>query len=255
MVIKVLTVAAVLGVGAFVALGSAIADEWSGFYVGVDAKDGSLERLSIAPRGNGTFSYTVSSSKFDPCEATHPEAVLTAIGTPARGRLVVGQSVVWCGGRGGEALPLGDIELNLDPALGIVSYAARSDGRRVSLTRISVGPSPIDPWAGFYIGVDAADGSVHRTAIVPNRDGTYAIAVKSTAFSQCPAPNPAAVQTATGVVTDGKLVRTNTLRRCDGTGDPVTVGDVAYERDPQTGILSYPAPSDGRSVVAHRINK
>ena len=252
---KLCAVASVLGVSAVVALGPAIADDWSGCFVGVDVKDGSLERVSVAPRGDGTFSYTVSSSKFDPCETAHPEAVLTAIGTPARGRLVVGQSVVWCGGRGGEALPLGDIELNLDPALGIVSYAARSDGRRVSFTRISVGPRPTDPWAGFYIGVDAADGSVDRTAIVPNGDGTYAIAVKSTKFSQCPEADAAAVQTATGVVTDGTLVRTNTQRRCDGAGEPVAVGDVAYERDPQTGILSYPAPSDGRRLIAHRISK
>jgi len=234
-------------------LASAHADDWAGYYVGIDQLDGSLDRLSIAPKGDGTYSFRVAASKFGSCETAHPEAVVTGVGRIADGALVIGDAAIWCAGSGGEPLSISDMTLDLDADAGTLSYAAPSDGRTLTFTRTSVGPSASDDWAGYYVGIDAGDGSVDRTAITKNDDGTYAIAVKSTRFRPCPTAHPAAFETATGVVVDGKLERRDTSRRCDDSGEVISIDDIAYTRDPETGILTHPAPSDGRLLYLHRL--
>jgi hypothetical protein len=245
--------AVAIGLGMSFGLGPAHADDWAGYYVGIDQLDGSLDRLSIVPQGDGTYSFRLAASKFGSCEAAHPEAVMTGVGRISDSALVISNTAIWCAGRGGEPLKISDLSLDLDSDAGALSYAAPFDGRTLTFTRTSVGPNPSDDWIGYYVGIDAGDGSVDRTAITRNGDGTYGIVVKSGKFGPCPTAHPAAFQTATGVVVDGKLERRNTSRRCDDSGKVVSVDDVAYARDPETGILSYSAPSDGRPLYLHRL--
>jgi hypothetical protein len=242
-----------IGLSVSLALGPARADDWAGFYVGIDQLDGSLDRLSIAPNGEGAYSFTLAASKFGSCEAVHPEAVLTGVGRIADKALVVSDAAIWCAGSQGDPLHVSDLSLDVDTEFGELTFPAASDGRRLRFTRISVGSNPSDDWVGFYIGIDGADGSIDRTAITKNDNGTYGITIKATKFGTCPSAHAAAVQTATGEVTAGKLVRRNTSRRCDDSSEVISIRDAAYTRDPETGILTLPAPSDGRPLYQHRI--
>lgn len=133
--------AAAIGLGASFGLGSAHADDWAGYYVGIDQLDGSLDRLSIVPQDDGS------------CEAAHPEAVMTGVGRISDGALVIGNAAIWCAGRGGEPLKTSDLSLDLDTDAGALSYAAPFDGRILTFTRTSVGPNPTDDWSN-YVGID-----------------------------------------------------------------------------------------------------
>jgi len=203
-----------VGFSLSLALAPAHADDWAGLYVGIDSLDGSLDYVSIAPQGDGTYSFRVSATKFGFCEAAHPEAVLTGVGRISDDALVIGDATIWCSGSQGEPLQIFDLPLAIDRNSGELSFPAASDGRRLNFTRISVGPNASDDWVGFYAAIDGADGSIDQTAISRNDDGTYGITVKSTRFDLCPSAHPAAFQTATGVIEDGNVGRSRQpLRR------------------------------------------
>lgn len=51
--------AVAIGLGMSFGLGSAHADDWAGYYVGIDRLDGSLDRLSIVPQGDGPTAFVL----------------------------------------------------------------------------------------------------------------------------------------------------------------------------------------------------
>jgi hypothetical protein len=110
-----------------------------------------------------------------------------------------------------------------------------------------------DDWAGYYIGLDAQDGSIDRLSIVPNGDGTFDIRMVSTAISLCDPSDPAGVITATGRLVDGQLVRENVLLRCQG-AEEISLKDTTYTRDEGTGILTMPAPDNARQMQYHPVS-
>jgi hypothetical protein len=110
-----------------------------------------------------------------------------------------------------------------------------------------------EDWTGFYIGLDAQDGSIDRLSIVPNGDATFDIRMVSTGISLCDPANPAGVITATGRLVDGQLVRENVLLRCQG-AEEVILKDTTYTRDADTGILTMPAPDNGRQMQYHPVS-
>jgi hypothetical protein len=110
-----------------------------------------------------------------------------------------------------------------------------------------------DDWAGFYIGIDALDGSIDQLSIVPNGDGTFDIRMVSDGISLCDAETPAGMIVATGRIVDGQLVRENVRLKCEK-ADETALDDGAYTRDGETGILTLPAPDDGRQMQYHRLS-
>ncbi|MCP4383155.1 MAG: hypothetical protein GY798_17330 [Hyphomicrobiales bacterium] len=113
-----------------------------------------------------------------------------------------------------------------------------------------------DDWAGFYMGIDALDGSVGRMSIIPNGDGTFAIRVTAAAISMC-ADGPgsgAGWVSGTGRIVDGSLVRKDAMLTCDGAGEARPISDWTFTRDEDTGILTLGAGDDGRKLFYHRIS-
>jgi len=108
-------------------------------------------------------------------------------------------------------------------------------------------------WAGLYVGIDALDGSIDRLSIVPNGDGTFDIRMVSDGISLCDPETPAGIILATGRIVDGQLVRENVRLKCEA-ADEIALDDGVYTRDDGTGILTLPAPDDGRQMQYHRIS-
>lgn len=108
-------------------------------------------------------------------------------------------------------------------------------------------------WAGIYMGVDAADGSIDTLSIAPRGDGTFDIRMSSTEFAACAGGTRGGVVLATGRVVDGRLVRENVTYKCQGDGKAKPFPDGTYVRDKETGILTIEVPSTGRTNYYHRL--
>jgi hypothetical protein len=80
------------------AVGLAYADDWAGFYNGIDEYDGSLDRQSIVPNGDGTYQITIKSDAFSVCDATDPGAFMSGTGRVVDGTLVRQDTVIHGGG-------------------------------------------------------------------------------------------------------------------------------------------------------------
>jgi len=101
-----------------------------------------------------------------------------------------------------------------------------------------------DDWVGFYMAIDAIDGSIDSLSIVANDDGTYQVVMSSTGLGTCADGTEPGVITATGRVVEDQLVRTNVMARCIGADDAQPMPDGAYVRDEDTGILLLEGPMD-----------
>lgn len=119
---------------------------------------------------------------------------------------------------------------------------------------VGAGPAQADDddWAGFYVGIDDADGSVDRLSIVPIGDATFNIRVVLSKASLC-AGGETGLIVGTGRIEDDKLVRRDAILRCGDT-EGRAIEDRTYTRDDDTGILTIKAGDDGRSLFYHRIS-
>jgi hypothetical protein len=101
-----------------------------------------------------------------------------------------------------------------------------------------------DEWSGFYMGIDALDGSIDSLSIVHNEDGTYRILMSSTGLAFCKDGAEAGLISAVGKVVDGKLVREKVQYVCAISHESKPLPDSTYTRDPATGILKLDGPSN-----------
>ncbi len=101
-----------------------------------------------------------------------------------------------------------------------------------------------DEWSGYYMGIDALDGSIDSLSIVHNEDGTYRILMSSTGLAFCKDGSEAGLISATGKVVDGKLVREKVSYTCTISHESKPLPDSTYTRDAGTGILKLEGPSN-----------
>ncbi|MCR9137626.1 MAG: hypothetical protein NXI27_16635 [Alphaproteobacteria bacterium] len=114
----------------------AMADEndWAGLYKGLDGLDGSIDYLSIAPSGQGTFDIRVMPSVISLCESGRGWIVAEGKLTDD-GRLHRTNAQVICDGA--EPVALEDRMLERDAQTGIVRYGASDDRRPLIFHRVS----------------------------------------------------------------------------------------------------------------------
>lgn len=232
------------------AVGLAQADDWAGFYNGIDEYDGSLDRQSIVPNGDGTYRITIKSDAFSVCDATDPGAFMEGTGRVVDGTMVRQDTVIHCSG--GVDVPVGDRSYALDQATGTLTYDSPEANRILAYHRMSSGPG--DQWPGLYCGIDPGDGSFDRMSIVTDSDGTYRIRVKSTSFGSCDTTEPHAVMIGTGRMVDGQLVRQKTKLVC-ADGEEKALDDRTLTLDPETGIISLSANQTDRTLYYHRMSQ
>lgn len=101
-----------------------------------------------------------------------------------------------------------------------------------------------DEWTGYYMAIDALDGSIDSLSIVHNEDGSYRILMSSTGLAFCKDGAEAGLISATGKVIDGKLVREQVKYTCAISHESKPLPDSTYTRDPATGILKLDGPSN-----------
>jgi hypothetical protein len=120
---------------------------------------------------------------------------------------------------------------------------------------IAAGPAVADEddWTGFYLGIDAADGSLDYLSIVPLGDGRFDIRIAVSGHSMCSGAGAAVVH-ATGRLEDDRLVREEGELVCDG-ADKVAHPGVVYELDEDEKFLATQAPDDGRMLYFHRLSE
>ena len=102
--------------------------DWAGIYVAVDAVDGSIDTLSIAPRSDGTFDIRMSSTEFAACAGGTRGGVVLATGRIVDGRLVRENVTYKCQGDG-EAKPFPDGTYVRDKETGMLTIEVPSVGR------------------------------------------------------------------------------------------------------------------------------
>ena len=105
-------------------------------------------------------------------------------------------------------------------------------------------------WAGYYVGIDAMDGSIDHLSITPESGGTYKIRMTSTRLGHCQEGVGAGWITATARRVADDLVRENVVFQCAGSDDGGSLPDGMYVRDAITGILTIEA-SGGRMNHYH----
>ncbi|MBL8906914.1 MAG: hypothetical protein JNM20_09580 [Rhizobiales bacterium] len=101
-----------------------------------------------------------------------------------------------------------------------------------------------DEWSGFYMGIDALDGSIDSLSIVRNEDGTYRILMSSTGLAFCKDGAEGGLISAVGKVVDGNLVREQVKYTCAISHESKPLPDSTYIRDPATGVLLLNGPSN-----------
>ncbi|WP_196223093.1 hypothetical protein, partial [Roseibium sp. RKSG952] len=63
-------------------------EDWSGFYMGIDPADGSVDHMMIIPNEDGTYHIRVSSSNVGYCGQANSPGVILATGHPDGDQLV-----------------------------------------------------------------------------------------------------------------------------------------------------------------------
>ncbi|MCP4382078.1 MAG: hypothetical protein GY798_11810 [Hyphomicrobiales bacterium] len=253
MMIKRILAAAALAAG--IGGGTALADDWAGFYVGIDQLDGSLGRVSVVPADADTYSVVIKSSRFGSCESANPAAVMNGSASIAGTQLVLREPTIWCTGVGGSGRVVGDVSFTRDSESRTLSFPAALDGRTLAFQRLSSGRTQVDEWVGFYIGIDAHDGSVDRKAILANGDGSYSVATKSTRFAFCKTAHPAAVVLDNARIVDGQLVGEDAKARCNDTEEMSSRPSGTYAQVGVPGIMVLKiGPAERPLIHLHRIS-
>ncbi|MCP4384487.1 MAG: hypothetical protein GY798_24260 [Hyphomicrobiales bacterium] len=113
-------------------------DDWAGFYKAIDAADGSVDRLSIVPKGDGTFVIRLTADRHGLCADTAGSGAgwATATGTVVDGNLVRREVMVMCDGEA-EARPMADATYTRDGDTDILTLELPGHGRVQYYHRIS----------------------------------------------------------------------------------------------------------------------
>lgn len=107
-------------------------------------------------------------------------------------------------------------------------------------------------WSGLYKGLDARDGSIDYLSIVPTGPDTFDIRIMPSAISSCES-GVGWVLAEGRLESDGTITRHNSIRVCDGV-DRQDMADAVFQRDPETGVVSFGASDDGRALYFHPIS-
>lgn len=106
-------------------------DDWAGLYQGIDPKDGSINYMSIIPKGSNLYELQVAVSEHAVCNAP---AVIVASGRVEGDKLFREQAVLRC--KGEEEVGHSDATYALDDDNEIISLTAPFDGRVIHYHRI-----------------------------------------------------------------------------------------------------------------------
>lgn len=117
---------------ALVCLGAAIpalADDadWAGMYKGLDARDGSVDHLSIVPVGDGKFDIRIVPSTNSMCD--DGRGWIVAEGRLSDGALLRENVTVHC--RGAEPKTVSDGVYYRDQETGMLTIESADDGRKL----------------------------------------------------------------------------------------------------------------------------
>ena len=110
-----------------------------------------------------------------------------------------------------------------------------------------------DGFSGYYMGIDAKDGSVDSLSIVKMPDGSFKITVSSSGLVFCDEGQQPGFITATGRVDGDRLLRENVVAKCVGSAETFKMDDGVYTWSDDGRVLSIQAPQ-GRLNHYHRIS-
>ncbi len=99
-------------------------DDWAGLYQAIDPKDGSINYMSIIPKGNNQYELQVAVSDHAMCSAP---AVIVASGRVENNKLFREQVILRC--QGEQEVGHSDATYDLDEDNEIISLTAPLDGR------------------------------------------------------------------------------------------------------------------------------
>lgn len=119
--------------------GLAAADDWAGYYLGIDGGDGSVDAMSIVPHGDGTYSVRVRSDRYSLCRTKaggHTDGYITATGHVEGKGLVRRDVILTCHGHP-ESRQVRESTYTRDPETGILTLEAPDDSRKLYYHRIS----------------------------------------------------------------------------------------------------------------------
>ncbi|HMB59882.1 MAG TPA: hypothetical protein VKN35_08215 [Xanthomonadales bacterium] len=111
------------------------ADDWAGFYVGIDSLDGSIDHLSISPNEDGTYDIRSRPSKISHCKTDHGSGVIVATGKVVNEQLLRQNVQLLC--HGTEVVSLPDQAYTRDDDTDILYLVSSDDGRKLVFHRIS----------------------------------------------------------------------------------------------------------------------
>lgn len=106
-------------------------DDWAGLYMGIDARDGSIDYVSIVPTGDGTYEVRTRVSEHSMCSTA---GLVVATAREKDDGLVRENIVVRCDGSD-TTIEVSDTAYGLDDD--ILSLKAPDDGRMLYFHRIS----------------------------------------------------------------------------------------------------------------------
>jgi len=101
-------------------------DDWTGYYMGIDGGDGSVDSLSIVPLPDETYRILMSSTKLTFCKEGTEAGMITATGKVVDGKLIR-EKVQYLCENSKELKPLPDGTYTRDPATGILMIDAPSN--------------------------------------------------------------------------------------------------------------------------------
>lgn len=129
---------AAAAIGLCVGPASADEDDWGGLYKAIDAKDGSVDRLSIVPDDQRSFIVRMTSTGISLCADSSDNTAgwITATGRLTDDGMVRENAMLTCAATG-ESRPIADSTYKLDDDTEILTINTPDDGRAIYYHRLS----------------------------------------------------------------------------------------------------------------------
>jgi len=118
------------------------------------------------------------------------------------------------------------------------------------------GPARLDPFQGYWMGIDPLDGGDSRRSIVRLADGRFRMAGRDTALTLCDDTDRGFISFSDGVITGPTLETPNLTIRCTNTGASVQLHAV-YEVIADGVIVEHtttPAGDRVSDIILHRLS-